>query len=161
MKSPDARCSTSSVGLLSISRNRRGKESHRLKQRRQPCGRCRNTRRIFGIQLRRIGEVGVLPLDDFAGVDAPRLPSPVIGKFRFKEQRNGRANCFARSTQKRERLRTEGVQRLLERPAWDFFSLGQGLEPVGDFVKAFAARWSWPCPDTCRYIRESRPRSRP
>src|ERR1700748_1787305 len=71
-------------------------------------------------------------------VGASRLPSPVI----LVPQENSRARFwFARLVFiKASRLLPKPIQRLLEAAGMGLLGLGQGLEPVGDFVKAFRTR---------------------
>src|SRR5579863_6312558 len=71
-------------------------------------------------------------------VGASRLPSPVM----IVPQENSRARFwFARLCLiQASRLLTKPIKRLLEAAGMGLLGLGQGLEPVGDFVKAFRTR---------------------
>src|SRR6185312_14413472 len=74
-------------------------------------------------------------------VGASRLPSPVIkGSVQNRERKRPRNESAARPVSNAQRLLAESVERLLGAAGVGLLGLGQGLEPVGDLVKAFRAR---------------------
>src|ERR1700722_4315359 len=88
-KSSDVTSDNSSFGLVSIRSNRRGKESQRLKQRRQPW-QMSKTRRISASSF--AGSVKSGSCQRMVSrVGASRLPSPVIGNPWVVLEENGRA----------------------------------------------------------------------
>src|SRR5258708_5187177 len=116
--------------------NRRGKLSHRLKQRRQPW-QMSKTRRSSASSLASSQKSGLVQSSAWR-VGASRLPSrmPELSMTHKLEK--------AKGIQKMDPLpqgrSVEAVERLLEATGMALLGLGQGLEPVGDLLEALFAR---------------------
>src|SRR5471032_1940122 len=132
--------SSSPVGPLSIRSNSRGKESHRLKQRRQPWQMSKTRSISFSRAASSQNQGSCQPRGKRTG--ASRLPSRMVLKLLGQrrnlsrdEKGDPRGSPFESHLALGHR-----VEGLLEAAGVALLSLRQRLEPVGDLAEAFFAR---------------------
>src|SRR6185437_12225007 len=129
----------------------------------------------LGIELHRIGEIRILPSDDVAGggvetafaghansSNKPRPASPSCAKHIGRGGARSWRGAKRRLSQRRaEGFTYQGHPALSGSGRHGTSRPWPGSRTSRRFRQSLPSGRSWPCPDTCRYIRGSRRRWRP